>query len=56
MGTAALREALQDTAIYPNPTSTVEVRETHISLVFLTDHYAYKIKKPVSLGFRTSRP
>ena len=51
MGTAALREALQDTAVYPDPTSTVEVRETHISLVFLTDHYAYKIKKPVSLGF-----
>ena len=51
MDIAALREVLQDPAVYPEPTSTVEVRETHISLVFLTDHYAYKIKKPVSLGF-----
>ena len=51
MDIAALREALQDPAVYPEPTSTVEVRETHISLVFLTDRYAYKIKKPVSLGF-----
>jgi aminoglycoside phosphotransferase family enzyme len=51
MDVATLREALQDPAVYPEPTSTVEIRETHISLVFLTDHYAYKIKKPVSLGF-----
>lgn len=47
----ALRQALSDPAIYPEPTSTVEIRETHISLVFLTDQYAYKIKKPVELGF-----
>lgn len=46
-----LREALSNAAVYPEPTTTVEVRETHISLVFLTDHYAYKIKKPVDLGF-----
>jgi uncharacterized protein len=51
MDIAALREALQDPAIYPDPTTTIEVRETHISLVFLTDRYAYKIKKPISLGF-----
>ena len=25
----------------------VEVRETHMSWVFLTDHFAYKLKKPV---------
>jgi aminoglycoside phosphotransferase family enzyme/predicted kinase len=48
---AAWREALHEPATYPEPTSTVEVRETHISLVFLTDHYAYKVKKPVNLGF-----
>jgi uncharacterized protein len=47
----ALHETLQDPAIYPEPTTAIEVRETHISVVFLTDHYAYKIKKPVSLGF-----
>jgi aminoglycoside phosphotransferase family enzyme/predicted kinase len=51
MAITALREALQDPAVYPEPTTAVEVRETHISLVFLTDHYAFKIKKPVSLGF-----
>ena len=48
---SALRQALSDPSIYPDPTTTVETRETHISLVFLTDHYAYKIKKPVALGF-----
>ena len=51
MTLAALRQALADPAIYPEPTAAVEVRETHISLVFLTDQYAYKIKKPVNLEF-----
>jgi hypothetical protein len=51
MACAAWREALHEPAAYPEPTSTVEVRETHISLVFLTDDYVYKIKKPVDLGF-----
>ena len=51
MDIAALREALQDPTVYPEPTTAVEVRETHISLVFLTDRYAYKFKKPVNLGF-----
>lgn len=31
--------------------SNVEVRETHISWVFLTSERAYKLKKPVDLGF-----
>jgi hypothetical protein len=51
MTLSALRQALSDPAIYPEPTTAVEVRETHISLVFLTDQHAYKIKKPVDLGF-----
>jgi uncharacterized protein len=51
MEIAVLREVLQDPAVYPEPTTIVEARETHISLVFLTDRYAYKIKKPVDLGF-----
>jgi aminoglycoside phosphotransferase family enzyme/predicted kinase len=51
MDIAILREILQDPAVYPEPTTTVEVRETHISLVFLTDRYVYKIKKPIDLGF-----
>jgi aminoglycoside phosphotransferase family enzyme/predicted kinase len=29
----------------------VEVRQTHISVVFLTERFAYKVKKPVDLGF-----
>ena len=44
-------DALQQPDIYPDPTSRVEVRETHISRVYLTDHYVYKIKKPLDLGF-----
>lgn len=51
MTLAVLRQALADPAIYPEPTTTVEIRETHISLVFLTDRYVYKIKKPVAFGF-----
>ena len=51
MSLAELRAALSDPAAYPEATATVETRETHISLVFLTDRHAYKIKKPVNLGF-----
>ncbi len=32
---------------YPEPTGTVEPVETHRSWVFLTEQYAYKLKKPV---------
>ena len=32
-------------------TSTVEVIETHMSLVFLTDRFVFKLKKPVSFPF-----
>lgn len=32
---------------YPDKTSKVEVDETHMSWVFLTDHYVYKLKKPI---------
>lgn len=51
MTVAALHQALADPGMYPEPTTRVEVRETHISLVYLTDHYAYKVKKPVNFGF-----
>lgn len=43
--------ALSDPRAYPAPVSRVEVRQTHISVVFLAGGYAYKVKKPVSLGF-----
>ena len=36
---------------YPHPVSGVEHLETHISHVFLAGDFAYKIKKPVNLGF-----
>ena len=44
-------EALQNPAIYDHPAHSIELIETHISWVVLTGPYAYKIKKPVNLGF-----
>jgi aminoglycoside phosphotransferase family enzyme/predicted kinase len=46
-----LIEALSAPAAYPFPVHAVEVRQTHISVVFLAGPYAYKIKKPVQLEF-----
>ena len=43
--------ALSNPACYPHPVSGVRVLETHISWILLTGEYAYKIKKPVYLGF-----
>ena len=36
---------------FPHPVQTLECRETHISWVILTGEFAYKIKKPLDLGF-----
>lgn len=36
---------------YPDPTAEVVVVETHRSWVFLTDRYAYKLKKPERYAF-----
>jgi aminoglycoside phosphotransferase family enzyme/predicted kinase len=47
----ALIDALRDPARYPHPVERVAVIETHISWVLLTGRFAYKIKKPVDLGF-----
>ncbi|MCA9108974.1 MAG: AAA family ATPase [Planctomycetaceae bacterium] len=38
-------------AAYPHQVKEVRVRQTHISWVLLTGEFAYKIKKPVNLGF-----
>jgi len=46
-----LVERLSDPAFYPEPTRDVEVVQTHISFIFLTDTHAYKVKKPVDYGF-----
>jgi aminoglycoside phosphotransferase family enzyme/predicted kinase len=42
---------LSDTGAYPHPAADVVVHHTHISVVFLAGSYAYKIKKPLDLGF-----
>ncbi len=49
--TARLVEQLSDPTFYPHPTSRVQVLQTHISWLFLTDELVYKLKKPVDFGF-----
>ncbi len=46
-----LVEALRSSACYPHPVDTVELLETHISFILLAGEHAYKILKPVDLGF-----
>lgn len=43
--------ALLDPAAYDHPVERVDCLETHISWILLTGTVAYKIKKPVNLGF-----
>lgn len=40
-----------DPGAYPHPTAHIRLIETHISWVFLTGDYAYKVKKSCHLGF-----
>jgi aminoglycoside phosphotransferase family enzyme/predicted kinase len=51
MELARLIEALSHPSAYPEPPGEVQVRQTHISVVFLAGRHAYKIKKPVAPGF-----
>ena len=46
-----LPEALRDPRCYGPGVDSVRLVETHISWVFLTGRYAYKVKKPVKLPF-----
>lgn len=46
-----LVEALKDPEIYPHHPSQVQFIQTHISYVFLTGGFVYKVKKPVNFGF-----
>ncbi|MBK5970897.1 MULTISPECIES: bifunctional aminoglycoside phosphotransferase/ATP-binding protein [Thiorhodovibrio] len=48
---ASIIEALKQPDAYPHPVGSIEVIETHISFVLLAGAYAYKLKKPVNLGF-----
>ncbi len=51
MELAHLIEALSNAAAFSHPVEEVEVRHTHISVVFLAGPFAYKVKKSVNLGF-----
>jgi aminoglycoside phosphotransferase family enzyme/predicted kinase len=44
-------EALLDPGAYDEPTASVKLIQTHVSFLFLTDTFVYKIKKPVDFGF-----
>jgi aminoglycoside phosphotransferase family enzyme/predicted kinase len=48
---AGVELALSNPAFYPHYVKAIEIEETHISRVFLTGDFAYKLKKPVDLGF-----
>jgi uncharacterized protein len=48
---AALLDRLLTPAAYPHAVTDVRLIETHISWVFLTGDYVYKVKKPVNFGF-----
>lgn len=47
----AILEAMMQSGFYPHPAPSIQRQETHISTVFLTGRWVYKIKKPVDLGF-----
>jgi aminoglycoside phosphotransferase family enzyme/predicted kinase len=51
LGEASLVQQLLDPNCYDHPVEEVELIETHISWIFLAGDYAYKLKKPVDLGF-----
>ncbi len=51
MANKDLISALQQKGAYDHPVDDISLRETHISWVFLTGQYAYKLKKPVDFGF-----
>ena len=47
----ALVRGLQKAQAYPESVDRVERIDTHISTVLLAGEHAYKIKKPLNLGF-----
>ena len=51
LGVREIVSAMSDPAFYPDAPTSVEVRETHISWVFLAGEHAYKLKKPVVFPF-----
>jgi aminoglycoside phosphotransferase family enzyme/predicted kinase len=51
MDISCLIEALSGPSAYPCPVGPVEVRQTHVSAVFLAGPFVWKVKKPVNPGF-----
>lgn len=49
--TTDILQSLMKPSAYPVPTSRVELIQTHVSWIFLTDTHAFKLKKPVNFGF-----
>src|SRR5579872_5821649 len=47
----ALIDALSRPDAYPFAAAGLDVRQTHISVVFLAGEFVYKVKKPVKLSF-----
>lgn len=50
-GLPALIRGLLRPEAYPHPADDLQLHETHISWVILAGPFAYKIRKPVNLGF-----
>jgi len=46
-----LVQALLDPKAYPEIPPKIELVQTQMSFVFLTDNFVYKVKKPVNLGY-----
>jgi aminoglycoside phosphotransferase family enzyme len=51
MATEELFRTLQDPQFYPDRPAGVDHIQTQMSIIYLTGKYAYKIKKPVNLGY-----
>ncbi len=51
MDVEALVQGLLKPEAYPHRVKEIRLIQTHISFVFLTGEYVYKVKKPVDFGF-----
>lgn len=51
MSHSSIVESMTRTDFYPHKPQSVELVQTHISYVFITGNYVYKVKKPVNFGF-----
>jgi len=47
----AIVDALRQPSAYPHRPRAVQLVQTHTSVIFLADSLAFKVKKPVNLGF-----